>query len=206
MKNSKYSYNLLEAFEDLNREAPLKESRSIADIEAEIAKLQKELEAAKGIEKDSSDQKALSLATSKSNIDIEELIDHMREYGRLPRLSYKWEMNDVYDEEDVSMISFSHRNVPISIWFWVSTTLCDDWHQNRITVDYEITIDEPDTTDNYSRFSHKTEVLSAADPEGCIKHIYKIVKDADELVEAWKAGTKEFNKKLQDLGYDKEAN
>lgn len=196
MKNSKYSYNFLEAFEDLSREAPLKESRSIADIEAEIAKLQKELEAAKGIEKDNSDQKALSLATSKSNIDIEELIDHMRGYGRLPRLPYKWELNDVYDEEDVSMISFSHRNVPISVWFWVSTTLCDDWHQNRITVDYEITIDEQDTT-----FSHKTEILSAADPEGCIKHIYKIVKDADELVEAWKAGTKEFNKKLQDQGY-----
>ena len=54
MKNTKYSYNLLEAFEDLNREDSLKESRSVADIEAEIAKLQKELEAAKAAEKKAS--------------------------------------------------------------------------------------------------------------------------------------------------------
>lgn len=54
MKNNKYSYNLLEAFEDLNREESLKESRSVADIEAEIASLQQELERAKAAEKKAS--------------------------------------------------------------------------------------------------------------------------------------------------------
>lgn len=54
MKNNKYSYTLLEAFEDLNRAEPLKESRSVADIEAEIARLQQELEQAKVAEKKAS--------------------------------------------------------------------------------------------------------------------------------------------------------
>lgn len=51
MKDNKYSYNLLEAIEDLNK-TPLKEAhRSVAEIEAEIARLKRELAAAKVAEK-----------------------------------------------------------------------------------------------------------------------------------------------------------
>lgn len=54
MNNTNYSYNILEAFKELDREEPLKESRSVADIEAEIARLQQELEQAKIAEKKTS--------------------------------------------------------------------------------------------------------------------------------------------------------
>lgn len=54
MNNTKYSYSLLEAFKDLDKHDVLKESRSVADIEAEIAKLQQELEQAKIAEKKAS--------------------------------------------------------------------------------------------------------------------------------------------------------
>ena len=68
MKDNKYSYNLLEAFEDLNREETLKESRSVADIEAEIARLQQELKQAKVAEKKASYN------------------------GNLPKVVYIWDM------------------------------------------------------------------------------------------------------------------
>ena len=83
-----------------------------------------------------------------------------------------WEINDIYDDEGLSTISFGHIDAPIYVWFWVS---CDDQHQNRIILNYEVTIHEPNDLDDPQCFSHKTEVLNDQDLESCIKYIYKIV-------------------------------
>lgn len=106
MKDNKYSYTLLEAFEDLDKEELLKEARSSEEIRAEIDRLQQELEQALVAEKKSSYN-----GNTPKVVYIWDIYLNLSDRGNWTSADYsnnKWE-GTVFETEDEALdAAYSH--------------------------------------------------------------------------------------------------
>ena len=124
--------------------------------------------------------------------DLEETIDHMQKWGRCPKLPYGWFIDNIDDTDSDSRIVFSHRRLPLTVWFYCKYYMGSSYDQCKYELDHYISIDD-------TEFDHDMETFTRPSPEDFIERIFGIVTEFDNIVED--STEKNFVKNLRAAGY-----
>ena len=120
---------------------------------------------------------------------LEEVIDIMEKYNRLPYLPSRWKIDDIDDRADVSSISFINKGLQLMFWFYVKE------EKDIYTISYNAGMSDID-------FNHKAHTMSNLSPEDCIKFIFGVVEEFDKILDyARNKDVPGYKKALKAAGY-----
>lgn len=124
--------------------------------------------------------------------DLEETINHMQKHGRCPKLPYGWFIDIIDDTDSDSRIVFSHRRLPLTVWFYCKYYMGSSYDQCKYELYHYISIDD-------TEFDHDMETFTIPSPEDFVKRIFDLVTEFNSIWE--NSDDKNFVKKLRAAGY-----
>ena len=145
-----------------------------------------------GIKLSSKLQEAESSDITIIGCDLEEIIDHMQKWGRCPKLPYGWVIDNIDDTDSDSRIVFSHRRLPLAVWFYCQYYMGSSYDQCKYELDHYISIDD-------TEFDHDMETFTRPSPEDFVKRIFDLVTEFNGIWE--NSDEKNFVKNLRAAGY-----